>query len=392
MRDDASSSALLYQTSDATWQAYNNYGGFSFYEGGGGGENGAPKISYNRPFLTRDSAFGRTFLFGSEYPMVRWLEANGYDISYFTDVDTDARANLLTQHKVFISSGHDEYVSGGQRASIEAALASGVNLAYFTGNTMFWKTRWENNRRTLVCYKEATQKLDPSPIWTGLWRDPRLSPPSDGGRPENALTGALYAQRTDLTMTIPADDGKMRFWRNTSIAQQAPGQVASLPFRVLGPEWDEAIDTGGGGEFQARGLTATGAEFRPPGLVHLSTTTAPGVGPLEEGLTRPAGPDVGAADLGPPTHHMTLYRAPSGALVFNTATIQWAFGLDGNHDAQAPPPTDPRMQQATVNIFADMGVQPSTLQPGLVAASKSTDATSPRPSSIQFRPRRSTSR
>jgi hypothetical protein len=35
------------------------------------------------------------------------------------------------------------------------------------------------------------------------------------------------------------------------------------------------------------------------------------------------------------------------------------------------------MQQATVNLFADMGVQPSTLQPGLVAATKSTDTTPP---------------
>ena len=35
------------------------------------------------------------------------------------------------------------------------------------------------------------------------------------------------------------------------------------------------------------------------------------------------------------------------------------------------------MQQATVNLFADMGVQPSTHQPGLVAATKSTDSTPP---------------
>src|ERR1035438_10758257 len=35
------------------------------------------------------------------------------------------------------------------------------------------------------------------------------------------------------------------------------------------------------------------------------------------------------------------------------------------------------MQQATVNLFADMGVQPATLQPGLVPASKSTDTTPP---------------
>ena len=35
------------------------------------------------------------------------------------------------------------------------------------------------------------------------------------------------------------------------------------------------------------------------------------------------------------------------------------------------------MKQATVNLFADMGVQPFTLQPGLVAASQSSDAIRP---------------
>jgi Bacterial Ig domain len=381
VRDDSSSSDLLYQTSDTTWQAYNNYGGFSFYEGGGGGEAGAPKISYNRPMLTRAIAGGAsgtqegvTWVFGAEYPMVRFLESNGYDLSYTSGVDTDRRGNLLQQHKVFVSSGHDEYWSAAQRANVEAALANGLNLTFFTGNTMYWKTRWENNHRTLVAYKESTQKLDPTPVWTGLWRDPRFPSPVETRRPENALTGALYAQRTDLTMNIPANDGRMRFWRNTTIAQQSPGQVASLPFRVLGPEWDEAIDTGGGGAFQsAYGLAPTGTQFRPAGLVQLSTTVAPGVGPLEAGGPEP---DVGATATGPPTHHMVLYRAPSGALVFNTATIQWSWGLDANHDGPATS-TDNRMRQATVNVFADMGAQPATLQPGLVAATKSTDSTPP---------------
>jgi hypothetical protein len=73
---------------------------------------------------------------------------------------------------------------------------------------------------------------------------------------------------------------------------------------------------------------------------------------------------------------MTLYRAQSGALVFSSGTLQWAWGLDANHDRPTAP-ADPRMQQATVNLLADMGVQPTTLRPGLVAATKSTDSTPP---------------
>ena len=79
---------------------------------------------------------------------------------------------------------------------------------------------------------------------------------------------------------------------------------------------------------------------------------------------------------GTATHHLTLYRASSGALVFGAGTVQWSWGLDGEHDRGASTP-DPRMQQATVNLLADMGAQPATLQGGLVAASASTDHSAP---------------
>ena len=78
---------------------------------------------------------------------------------------------------MFLSVGHDEYWSGGQRANVEAARDAGVNLAFFSGNEVFWKTRWETSidgsntpYRTLVTYKEthANAKIDPLPdVWTG---------------------------------------------------------------------------------------------------------------------------------------------------------------------------------------------------------------------------------
>ena len=48
--------------------------------------------------------------------------------------------------------------------------------------------------------------------------------------------------------------------------------------------------------------------------------------------------------------------------------MQWSWGLDANHD-NGGTPVDHDMQQATVNLLADMGAQPATLQSGLVAAS-----------------------
>jgi hypothetical protein len=144
----------------------------------------------------------------------------------------------------------------------------------------------------------------------------------------------------------------MRIWRNTGLGSLAPGQSATLGTDTLGYEWDEDLDNGS----------------RPAGLVRLSTAVRTGVERLQDNGSTYAS--------GTATHHLTLYRAQSGALVFAAGTIQWSWGLDGNHDRGSAAP-DSRMQQATVNLLADMGVQPDTLQSGLIKASASTDTAAP---------------
>src|SRR5439155_16526411 len=261
VRDDDGHSDLLFQTSDTTWQAYNQYGGNTLYTGSSAGR--AYKVSYNRPFLDRSDADGgrQSWPLHAEYPMVRWLEANGYDVSYTTGVDTDRRGAEMLEHKVFMSVGHDEYWSAAQRANVEAArdnLTTPVNLAFFSGNAMFWKTRWEDSPhptpavnptaptpyRTLVCYKEthANAKIDLDHEWTGTWRDVRPINP-EGPHPENAVSGTIFmvnGERTDSIM-VPAEFASARFWRHTSIATLLGDQVAVLPPGTLGYEWDEDL-------------------------------------------------------------------------------------------------------------------------------------------------------
>ena len=99
-------------------------------------------------------------------------------------------------------------------------------------------------------------------------------------------------------------------------------------------------------------------------------------------------------DSGTATHHLTLYRHASGALVFGAGTVQWAWGLDAHHDTETGVPPervnvnttrvgvdpngpDRNVRQATVNLFADMGVQPATLAPDLVRAEASDDRKPP---------------
>ena len=279
---------------------------------------------------------------------------------------TSSGAELL-EHHAFLSVGHDEYWSAGQRANVEAARGAGVNLAFFSGNEIFWKTRWEpsidgctHSLPTLVSYKEtaANAKIDPSPEWTGTWRDPRFSPPADGGRPENALTGTIFTVNSyrEDAISIPAAFGALRFWRNTSVAGLPAGGTATLPAGTLGHEWDEDRDNG----------------FRPAGLMRLSSSTV--------AVDRYIQDYGNVYAPGTATHSLTLYRAPSGALVFGAGTVHWAWGLDDVHDvfnSNPPRPPDPRMQQATINLLADMGIQPATRQPELSPAVQTTDVAKP---------------
>ena len=57
--------------------------------------------------------------------MIRFLERNGYDVSYISGLDTDRAGQLLRNHKTFLSVGHDEYWSGPQRANVEGGPGRG---------------------------------------------------------------------------------------------------------------------------------------------------------------------------------------------------------------------------------------------------------------------------
>ena len=380
VRNDVSHSGILFQTDDETWQAYNTYGDNSLYTclhncppGNPKPYKGADAVSYDRPWHSAADDDGASWFMYAEYPMIRFLERNGYDVSYTSGVNVSqpGYASIVEQHKVFLTAGHDEYWSGQQRANVTAARDAGVNLAFFSGNEMFWKTRWEPSidgsdtpNRTLVTYKEthydATVDPQDPPTWTGSWMDPRFSPPGDGGNPQNALTGQLFDVNSGSTdITVPSQYSKLRFWRNTPVAGLSPGGSTRLAAgsNDLGYEWDVDADNG----------------FRPPGLMDMSSTTSTNAQVFTDYGTT-------TQDNSTATHHLTLYRAASGALVFGAGTVQWSYGLDqapgaGNAGSLTLP--DAAMQQATVNLLADMSAQPATLMQELTPATASTDTTPP---------------
>ena len=95
------------------------------------------------------------------------------------------------------------------------------------------------------------------------------------------------------------------------MAKLASGQTLTLApgTGTLGYEWDVEADNG----------------FRPAGEFELSSTTVSGLQAFTDyGSTVT---DAGGTE----THHLTLYRTPSGALVFGAGTVQWAWGLDNTN-------------------------------------------------------------
>ncbi|HEY2440476.1 MAG TPA: N,N-dimethylformamidase beta subunit family domain-containing protein, partial [Solirubrobacteraceae bacterium] len=131
-------SAILVQVPTNAWLAYNTWGGRGVYT-----TPEAVKVSFNRPYNHR-------LLFSWEYPLVRFLERGGWDVSYATDDDVDADPSILLNHKLDMSAGHDEYWTSVMRTGWEAARDAGVNLAFMGADDANWQVRYEDGRRTMV--------------------------------------------------------------------------------------------------------------------------------------------------------------------------------------------------------------------------------------------------
>jgi len=220
IRDDAAEHDILFQLPVTTYQAYNYWGGKSLYDWGSGSDTywgtvsgkRASKVSFNRPYArsnNKKAAHGMgagefftniqpvtTHFFpissaSWDYNMVRWLEQNGYNIGYITNIDTHNNAKLLNRAKIFMSHGHDEYWSFEMRSNIEKTLADGVNLTFFSSNTMFWQIRFEtsevtlDSNRTMVCYKDRSDPISDK-MCTVNFRDSPIE------NPESKIIGVQH--------------------------------------------------------------------------------------------------------------------------------------------------------------------------------------------------------
>jgi hypothetical protein len=398
IRDDNATvdSKILFVLPTANYAAYNTWGGKSLYYdrlGGGtvqaSGTGRAVKVSFDRPMF--DGSEDRDRVFGPELETLYWLEKQGYDVSYSDDVAVHQNPASLKEHDVIVVPGHSEYWSEQEFKGFENARDAGVDLASFSANTSYWKVRYENGNRTLVCYKTvqgdgsggsgAISDNDWGPDGVKATADDALgldgvagtaddnpqnatttfrdngAPKGDpnappGGRvgpdsPENALWGVMYFGDNagqSYPLSVPAGNAGEEFssdriWRNTGISEN---KTTTIGDEIVGWEWD-SVPT------QAQYLA-----HQPSGVKKLTSTNADALGGtqnswlIDEGRQRTNFPPAGLDG----TVHAVKYKAPSGALVFASGTMRWARGLESESDS--------RIEQATYNIFSDMGVQPAT--------------------------------
>ena len=320
VRNDGGHEDFVFQTSVTTYEAYNTYGMTSLYNNTNNDPTysyaHATKVSFDRPFNPGDSNGAGHFLW-FEYPMLRWAEKNGFDMTYTTDVDTDLNTNPLTNHKAFFSVGHDEYWSKAMRDNVQAAINAGVNVGFFGANICYWQIRFEPNAagvpdRVIVGYKdfaEINQAPGPDPMYgvnnsivTTLWRDPVVN------KPENGLLGVMYIDQMKNTerpyvVTNPS---------NWVFANTGFVNGSSVP-GIVGYEYDAIFNNG----------------FSPAGLTKLSDSPVDGMNGVSNA-------------------NSTIYTAASGARVFAAGTIEWSHGLD-NYGGLTT--ANAGIQQTTANIF-----------------------------------------
>ena len=174
-------SQVLAQVPVNTWQAYNGWGGKSLYEHSSLGGRRAAAVSFERPYFIGPGSQEMT---DWEIALVRWLEREGHDVSYQTDIDTHRDPAGLNEHRLVLVLGHDEYWTKEMRDGFEAARAAGTNLGFLGANAAYWQVRYDRNERTIVSYKSL---YDPEPVIglkTALFREV--------GRPECALLGVQH--------------------------------------------------------------------------------------------------------------------------------------------------------------------------------------------------------
>ena len=315
---------ILLQLSTNTYNAYNSWGGFSLYTYWGRahwnkmhepGDVLGRRVTFQRPFNGIDRNW--------ELPFIQWAERNGYKIDYAINSDLELHPEMLEHYKLVLSVGHDEYWSAPMRDNLEAYIAKGGNVAFFSGNTCCWQVRSEDGGNDLVCWKEAYEqdplyKPEGHPLLSTLWSHHLVK------RPENQLTGVGFLRGGFHQFRQILDgSGAYKVHRPEHWVFEGTGLEEGVEFgganTIVGYECDGCEFTMVDGR-----PVPTGKDGTPKSFVILGTAPARW-GEDDLGWYKPA------HDLWKKNKHehgcMGIYTRPGGGTVFTAATTDWSHGL-----------------------------------------------------------------
>jgi hypothetical protein len=231
-----------------------------------------------------------------ELPWVRFLEREGVDVSYQTDVDTDRTPASLLHHRLVFAIGHDEYWTQRMRGAFDRALARSTNLM-FGSNSGEWRMRYATGRRTIVEWRNhAIDPVHNRRLDNGFF--------TTFGEPECKLMGVEHQWAAQRALSAPPTPYTVVGARTDpwlAAAGLTPGDV--IP-GVVGYEWDSFVP----GCFTGH-------------VVQLMTARLAG----SDGVVH--------------TADMVRATAPSGGRVFAMGTMELAWTLDDRKGH----PADPRV-------------------------------------------------
>lgn len=320
VRDDRPAD-FLFQCSDHTWQAYNRWPNqFALYDDGmhewywGGNV----QVSFRRPYgkycqiLDAPLSIGSGEWFLWEFPLAYWMESKGYDVSYISNSDTYCDAAGLRRAKGFLSVGHDEYWTIEMFRNLQAAIATGVNVAFLSGDAVCGRIKFDDELRAF----ERVGVFGPP----GGMREFDHMSTLEHVRPyANELVGAHstgpVTGGADWTCRIP--DHWLFAETGMNVGDSIPG--------LVGWEWH-----GDPAPIPELKVVASGPTQQAPGEPNGGTFTA------------------------------TIYPGPKNNFVFNAATCWWADGMSEPPGYVRPKVyteprgPDKRVQQITRNLLERM--------------------------------------
>lgn len=325
VRDDRPAD-ILFQCSDNTWQAYNQWPDkYSVYTHPKGNQGPWADVSFDRPYgryAQHTSVVNDPLSVGSgeylpfEFPLAYYLEQHGYDVTYCSNSDLVTPDRGL-KTRCLISVGHDEYWDIRQYNSVVKMRDAGVSVLFLSGNSVCWVTPLRN---------------------------------STDGRPHRIMfRGGPYGGDYKYAVERERDHGPF--------PERGPDEGFLIGSRNVEPVNGGADWVITRPEHWMFAGTGVKAGDRIPGLVGWEYHGDP---PAIPGLEIVAGGTALVGGVRPQKWTATIYPGPKHNFVFNASTIFWAQGLSTppghvlpwSHWTRPHGPDD-RVQQITRNLLKE---------------------------------------